>query len=173
MVMKKDIKTTKTELVSVQSVEPVKQPRKPYTKRKVSDREKRLKMKYLPLKEDAKLGKSLNSSVALTVYKHYGIRLWNNVVADLQSRVVSAKSDEVNTDWIAEALKGILGSYDKKSSHHQLWAHVMFLKGVGLIKSKKNGNGLKGKVTYVIDRQSGDTTDNLNLGSPNIPFYEL
>jgi hypothetical protein len=124
-----------------------------YTRHVKSSMEKRKKLTYLSIKEDAKKGKSLNSSVALAVYKRYGVRLWNNVVADLQSRVNSARQDEVYSDWLVETVKGILQYYDVTFTDHQLWAHVMFLKGVGLIKSKRHGAGRGKKIAYVINRQ--------------------
>lgn len=130
-----------------------KKAKRKYTRHVKSSMEKRKKLTYLSIKEDAKKGKSLNSSVALAVYKRYGVRLWNNVVADLQSRVNSARQDEVYSDWLVETVKGILQYYDVTFTDHQLWAHVMFLKGVGIITSRRLGASRGKKIVYVVNRQ--------------------
>jgi len=131
-----------------------KKAKRKYTRHVESVMEKRKKLAYLPLKMDEKKGKSLNSSIALAVYKRYGVRLWNNVVADLQSRVNSAREDEVYGDWLVETVKGILQYYNVTFTDHQFWAHVMFLKGVGIIKSRRLGAGKGKKIVYVINRQT-------------------
>ena len=95
------------------------------------------KITYLPVKIDSKLGKSLNDSLALNVYKHYGVRLWNNVMADVTSRVNSAKENTFDTTWFVETMKGIYSQYDLNYSNHAHNAIMMWLKGTGLVSSKR------------------------------------
>lgn len=109
------------------------------------------KMTYLPVKDDSKLGKSLNDSLALNVYKRYGYRLWNNVMADVMSRVNSAKENVFDNTWFVETLKGIYSQYDLNYSNHAHNAIMMWLKGTGLVSSKRRQDK---HMVYTIHRKS-------------------
>lgn len=94
-------------------------------------------LKHLSVKEDARLGLSLNDSLALNVYKRYGHRLWNNVMADVMSRVNSAKETAFDNTWFVEMLKSVYSKYDLRYSQGQHNAIMMWLKGTGLVSSKR------------------------------------
>lgn len=115
------------------------------------NKKKRLsELKYLPVKEDSKLGKSLSDSLSLNVYKRYSVRLWNNVMADVMSRVNSAKEDEVNSLWFENTLKGVYSQYALNFNQHQYNAVLMWLKGSGLVSSRR---GLDKKMIYHINKR--------------------
>jgi hypothetical protein len=106
-------------------------------KKKTVVKNRLAKMTYLPVKEDARLGKSLNDSLALNVYKKYGYRLWNNVMADVMSRVNGANSDAVNNEWFMETIKEVYSKYGLEYSKGKHSAVIMWLKGISLVSSKR------------------------------------
>lgn len=115
----------------------------------VSTKKKMGELKYLPILEDSVLGKTLNSSVALAVYKIYGVRLWNNVMADIQSRVNSAKENIVDSRWLEAVFYSVLNQYKIPYSKTKRNAYIMFMKGVNLIRSNRQKDK---KVLYEILR---------------------
>ena len=120
-------------------------------KRKYTRHKKKTKndMKYLPIKADEMLGKSIGGTVALNVYKRYGTRLWNNPTADVMSRVNSSKEDVVSTAWMRETLRSVLDNYHIHLSDSRYNAYVMFLRDSGLITARKSTTGYG---EYVVKR---------------------
>jgi len=122
-------------------------------KKRTAEVKKQLaELKYLPVKEKAGLGKSLNDSVALGVYKRYQLRLWNNAMADLMSRVNSAIADKVSNGWFMETFKGICGTHDINYTQHVHNAWMMWLKDTGLVSSKRGSPGSR-KIIYTIHKR--------------------
>lgn len=157
MVMKKDIQPQQIKM-NVQSVvektdkkQQASMEQAVVKKKKKTSKKDRTLMKYLPIIEDTKRGKSLNSSLALTIYKHYGIRLWKKITDDVMTRINSETNNKVDLQWMKTMLSETLGNYGMKLTMHQLYAHVMFLKGVGLIETKRKGQ--RGKIVYKILRK--------------------
>lgn len=116
------------------------------TRRKVL---KSKEMTYLPIKNNDLLGKSLNGTIPLNVYKRYGVRLYNNPSADIMSRVNSAKEPVVSLDWMRDTMKSVFDTYNIFLSDSRYNAYVMFLKESGLIKMQRTQNK---KGEYVITR---------------------
>jgi len=150
MVMKKDIKTEVSK-VSIVPDGSVKKEYKPRGKYKKGSYKSRQKLEYLPIKMSDKLGKSLNSCLALRIYKRYGVRLWNNIMADILSRVNSSKESVVDLSWMDNTMKGIYESYGLKYHDKIRWALILWLHETNMITSKRDGKG--GKITYIIDRK--------------------
>lgn len=120
------------------------------THKKITAKKRLANMKYLPIKEKAGLGKSLNDSVSLSVYKRYQTRLYNNVMADVMSRVNSAIEDKVDNDWFVGTFKGICGTHNINYTQRVHNAFMMWLKGHGLVSSKRR---VDRKMVYTIHRK--------------------
>ncbi len=121
----------------------------------VSSFDHRKELKYLPVKEHDVLGKTLNTSLALTVYKHYGVRLWSVPTTDIVSSVL--KSQEQNKDfaWIKHTISDGLSKHGIPFSMTKHNAYVMFLKGIGVIVTKRD---FSKKVQYVVNKEAISAT---------------
>lgn len=121
----------------------------------VSSFDHRKELKYLPVKEHDVLGKTLNTSLALTVYKHYGVRLWSVPTTDIVSSIL--KSQEQNKDfaWIKKTISDGLIKHGIPFSMTKHNAYVMFLKGIGVIVTKRD---FSKKVQYVVNKEAISAT---------------
>jgi hypothetical protein len=124
-------------------------------KKNVSSFEHRKPLKYLPVREDPVLGKTLNTSIALTVYKHYGVRLWNNPSAEIVSQVLSSQEAKKDYSWVNEIICKGLNKYNITYSKTKSDAYVMFLKGIHVLSTKRE---FSKKVMYVVNTKAISTT---------------
>lgn len=113
--------------------------------------EHRKPLKYLPVKEDAVLGKTLNTSIALTVYKHYGYRLWNKPSAEIVTRLLSSLEPNQNYTWLNSVIREVLANHGISYSKTKSNAYVMYLKGIGVLSTKREFGK---KVRYIVNRKT-------------------
>ena len=104
---------------------------------------------YLPIKENPLFGKSISSTIYLKVYKRYGVRLWNNLLADTMSRVNSAKENAVSIDWMKDTIGSVFSSYKMPFSLTRYNAYAMFLRESNLVTLLLNGRNTG---AYIIHR---------------------
>ena len=117
-------------------------------KKGVSSFEHRKPLKYLPVKEHPVLGKTLNTSIALTVYKHYGVRLWNKPSTELVTNVLTSTEFNKDYQWLNSLIRNALVKYGIPYSKTKSNAYVMFLKGIHVLSTKRE---FSKKVQYVVN----------------------
>jgi hypothetical protein len=133
---KKDMKVSGAKVESIKS--------NAVKKEKVKKQKDR---KYLNVKEDAVLGKTLNSTIALHVYNRYGVRLWDNVMKEILNKISSATETTIDKRWINDTFKPVFTAFNIAYSSTKKNALMMFLKESGVISRTLGGNK---KATYVI-----------------------
>jgi hypothetical protein len=109
----------------------------------VSKKTEHLKsLKYLNVKEHPIMGKSLNTSLALSVYKCYNVRLYNNPMAEIMSRV-NIIGGPLSHEQLVAVIKPVFEKYGLSCCTSRFSAVLMFLKGIGLVTMTRGGMGKK------------------------------
>jgi hypothetical protein len=106
--------------------------------------------KYLRTKYDEKMGNALQTPLALKCYKHYGVRLFNNILRDIMSALNSLKADHVLIGEYKKIYEYIFSKYGISFTETKYGAYSLFVRESGLVKITR---GQKKHAMYVINHQ--------------------
>jgi hypothetical protein len=143
IVSKKDMKVSDAKVESIKS--------NAVKKEKVKKQKDR---KYLNVKEDAVLGKTLNSTIALHVYNKYGVRLWDNVVREIMNKIYSSTEQKIDRLWLNDVFKTVFAAFNLTYSKVRKNALILFLKESGVLSRNHGGNK---NATYSIMHDTAKT----------------
>jgi len=106
--------------------------------------------KYLRMRYDEKMGKALQTPLALKCYKQYGVRLFNNILRDIMSAINSVKVNEMKIADYKKIYEYIFSKYGIQFTESKYGAYSLFVREAGLVKIVR---GQKKHAMYVINHQ--------------------
>lgn len=92
------------------------------------------KAKYLRTKYDEKMGKALQTPLALRCYRTYGIRLFNNILRDIMSAINGFTGNSMSLKEYQFIYYTIFKKYGIEPTVSKFQAYSLFVREAGLVK---------------------------------------